>query len=162
VLGGRYHYAPASLRGRSWPDSGFRYARYTVRVTAFDHPVCAGVGDFELSDELYCCPVFSSEVVPLLRADAPAGPFRETYHEVLGTPRAGPAWEHPPASDLIGWAKAAGRSPVVYLQPGDGAETFGHPAYRRLVGNALEWVSSASAREWAARHPTQVLLPLSS
>jgi type 1 glutamine amidotransferase len=161
VLGGRYHYAPASLRGRDWPDSGFRYARYTVRVAAVDHPVCAGVDDFELSDELYCCPVFSSDVVPLLRADAPAGPFRETYHEVLGTSRSGPAWEHPAASDLIGWAKTARRSPVVYLQPGDGPDTFAHPAYRRLVANALEWVSSDSAREWAARHPTQVTLPLS-
>ena len=128
MLGGRYHYAPASLRGRNWPDSGFRYARYTARVCATDHPVCAGVGDFELSDELYCCPVFESDVVPLLRADAPDGPFRETYHEVLGTPRSGPPWAHPAASDLIGWAKAAGRSPVVYLQPGDGPDTFGHPA----------------------------------
>src|SRR6202035_280837 len=100
-------------------------------------------------------------VVPLLRADAPAGPFRETYYEVLGTARSGPAWEHPPASDLIGWAKTAGRSPVVYLQPGDGPETFAHPAYRRLVGNALDWVSSLAGREWAARHPTRVILPLS-
>ena len=157
VLGGRYHYAPASLRGLRWPDSGFRYARYTARVLAADHPVCAGVGDFALDDELYCCPVFDADVVPLLRADAVDGPFRETYHEVLGTPRSGPAWEHPPASDLIGWAKTAGRSPVVYLQPGDGPDTFGHPAYRRLVANALEWVSSPSARDWAARHPTPLV-----
>jgi len=148
--------AGVAARGGHWPDSGFRYARYTVRVCAFDHPVCAGVDDFELNDELYCCPVFSSDVVPLLRADAPSRAFRETYHEVLGTPRSGPAWEHPAASDLIGWAKTAGRSPVVYLQPGDGPDTFAHPAYRRLVGNALEWVSSGSAREWAcaASHPS--------
>jgi len=159
VLGGRYHYAPASLRGRDWPDSGFRYARYTARVAAADHPVCAGVDDFELSDELYCCPVFASDVVPLLRADAPAGPFRETYHEVLGTARTGPAWQHPAASDLIGWAKSAGRSPVVYLQPGDGPDTLGLPAYRRLVANALEWVSSAAGHEWAARHRTSISLP---
>src|ERR1700732_5060262 len=44
VLGGRYHYTPASLRGAARPDSGFRYARYTVRVVQADHPVCAGVG----------------------------------------------------------------------------------------------------------------------
>jgi len=160
VLGGRYHYAPAFLRGQSWPDSGFRYARYCVRVCAPDHPVCAGVDDFSLDDELYCCPVFGSDVVPLLRADAPPGPFRETYREVLGTLGSGPAWEHPPASDLIGWAKTAGRSPVVYLQPGDGPETFAHPAYRRLVANALAWVASSSAREWASEHPTQIMLPV--
>ena len=156
VLGGRYHYAPAELRGQPWPDSGFRYARYTARVTDHGHPVCAGLQDFTLTDELYCCPVFTSDVVPLLRADAPDGPFRETYHEVLGTPRDGPPWQHPAPSDLIGWAKAAGRSPVVYLQPGDGPDTFCHPGYRRLLANAVEWVSSADARGWAAEHSTQV------
>jgi uncharacterized protein len=159
VLGGRYHYAPGSLRGVDWPDSGFRYARYTVRVADPDHPVCAGVDDFELDDELYCCPVFEPDVVPLLRASAPSGAFRETYREVLGTLGSGPAWEHPPASDLIGWAKTAGRSPVVYLQPGDGPGTFAHPGYRRLVANAVAWVASDSAREWAAEHRTPVLPP---
>ena len=159
VLGGRYHYAPAELRGRRWPDSGFRYASYTARVADPGHPVCTGVADFALSDELYCCPVFAGDVTPLLRAQAPPGPFRETYHEVLGTPRPGPPWRHPAASDLIGWAKAAGRSPVVYLQPGDGPDTLGNAAYRRLVGNALEWVSSPAAHAWAAEHPTQITLP---
>ena len=159
VLGGRYHYAPAELRGQAWPDSGFRYARYTARVADPDHPVCAGVRDFTLTDELYCCPVFAGDVVPLLRAEAPDGPFRETYHEVLGAPREGPPWQHPAPSDLIGWAKAAGRSPLVYLQPGDGPDTFGHPGYRHLVANALEWVSSADARDWAAGHRTQVIPP---
>lgn len=159
VLGGRYHYAPGSLRGVAWPDSGFRYARYTARVVDSGHPVCAGVDDFELDDELYCCPVFDADVVPLLRADAPDGPFRETYYEVLGVPRPGPPWEHPPASDLIGWAKSAGRSPVVYLQPGDGPDTFTHPAYRKLVANAVEWVSSSGAHGWAAAHQTRVIPP---
>ena len=111
VLGGRYHYAPAELRGQCWPDSGFRYAEYTARVVDADHPVCAGVDDFALADELYCCPVFEADVVPLLRADAPVGPFRETFHEVLGTPRTGPPWTHPPASDLIAWATSAGAEP---------------------------------------------------
>ena len=92
VLGGRYHYAPAQLRGASWPDSGFRYAAYTARWSIPPIPVCAGVDDFALADELYCCPVFEDDVVPLLRADASPGEFRETFHEVLGTPRAGPAW----------------------------------------------------------------------
>ncbi len=159
VLGGRYHYAPAELRGQPWPDSGFRYAEYTARVVDRHHPVCAGVDDFPLSDELYCCPVFGDDVVPLLRADAPPGPFRATYQEVLGTPGHGPPWQHPAPSDLIAWAKPAGRSPVVYIQPGDGPDTFGRPAYRRLVGNALAWVSSAQAHAWAAEHRTQIVPP---
>jgi uncharacterized protein len=161
VLGGRYHYAPAPLRGQPWPDSGFRYARYTARVVDADHPVCAGIEDFVVSDELYCCPVFDSEVVPLLRAEAPPGPFRGTYHEVLGTPD-GSTWDHPPASDLIAWAKTAGTSPVVYIQPGDGAATFAHPMFRRLLGNALAWAGSPEARAWATRHGSEIPLPVHS
>ena len=112
MLGGRYHYAPARLRGASWPDSGFRYADYTARVVDPDPPGVRRHRRLRSSaDELYCCPVFEDDVVPLLRADAAPGEFRETYHEVLGTPRAGAAWSHPPASDLIAWAKSAGRQP---------------------------------------------------
>ena len=103
--------------------------------------------------------MFTDDVVPLLRADAGPGEFRETYHEVLGTPRPGAAWTHPPASDLLAWAKAAGRSPLVYVQPGDGPATFADPHYRRLLGNALAWVASPVARSWAAARCVPIDLP---
>ena len=157
VLGGRYLYAPGVVRGREWPDSGFRYARYTARPDL--HPITEGVPAFELDDELYCCPVFDDDLVPLLRAtDATPGEFRETYREVLGTGLAPDAvrWQHPPASDLVGWAKAAGRSPLVYLQPGDGPSTFANPHFRRLLANSLAWVASPDAHAWAALHRTEI------
>lgn len=157
VLGGRYHYAPARLRGADWPDSGFQYARYTARVVDPGHPVCAGLSDFTLEDELYCCPVFEDDVVPLVRADPIPAAFRETYAEVLGTAPTG--WQHPAASDLIAWAKTAGRSPVVYVQPGDGPATFAAEPFRHLLGNALDWVASAPAQAWARTRPTEVLAP---
>jgi uncharacterized protein len=159
ALGGRFHYAPGRLRGVDWPSSGTRIARYTARVSAPDHPVCAGVTDFELTDELYCCTVFAAEVVPLLRADTDLDPTRfvRTYEHVLyGEDAAPDCTGHPPASDLIGWATVAGRSPVVVLQPGDSAATFALPQYRRLLGNALAWVASEPARRWAAGHPAPV------
>lgn len=160
VLGGRYHYTPGELRGREWPDSGFRYTDYLARVVDAGHPVCANITDFPMADELYCCPVFEDDVVPLLRAAAPPGQFTETLHEVLGEPRTGPPWDHPPASDLICWAKSAGRSPIVYLQPGDGPATFANPQYRSLLGNALAWVASPEAHAWAARRRTDLAPPL--
>ncbi len=159
VLGGRYHYAPGVLHEQKWPDSGFRYADYTARVLDPTHPVCAGVGDFPVSDELYCCPVFEDAIVPLLWADAPPGAFTETYAEVLGNRTPDSTWEHPPASDVIAWTKVAGRSPIVYIQPGDGPATFAQPGYRRLLGNALAWVASPAAHAWAQHHPTDVVPP---
>ena len=156
ALGGRFHYAPGRLRGRSWPSSGTRLATHTARVVAPDHPVCAGIADFTLTDELYCCPVFEDEVVPLLRTDASmdGARFISTYEHVLvGEENASDCRDHPPASDLIVWATVAERSPVVYVQPGDWAETFALDPYRRLIANALAWVASAEAHRWAAAHP---------
>lgn len=158
VLGGRFHYAPGALRGTPYPDSGFQHAAYTARVVAPDHPVCTGVADFALDDELYCCPVFEDEIVPLLRADPLPGSFRETYAEVLGVPAERP-WQHPPASDVIAWAKSAGRSPLVYLQPGDGPATFESDGFRRVLANALAWVGSPEAASWAQGHQTEVVAP---
>jgi hypothetical protein len=153
TLGGRFHYAPGTLHGRPWPSSGTRITSYTARVVAPEHPVCEGIGQVTLTDELYCCPVLEDRVVPLLRhdADTAAGSFVSTYEHVLhGEASAPDCTGHPPASDLVAWATSAAASPVVYVQPGDSAATFGVPGYRRLIGNAVDWVASPAARAFAA------------
>ncbi|MET0458092.1 MAG: ThuA domain-containing protein [Ilumatobacteraceae bacterium] len=159
ALGGRFHYAPGRLRGRAWPSSGTRITSYPARVVAPDHPVCAGLTDFPLTDELYCCPVFEDDVTPLLRTDASMDGrlFTSAYeHVVVGEAGAPDCRAHPPASDLVAWATAAERSPVVYVQPGDSAATFTLDAYRRLIANALAWVASPGAHAWATAHPRTV------
>ncbi len=146
---------PGRLHGQDWPSSGTRLASYTAQVVDADHPVCAGLVDFPVSDELYCCPVFEADVVPLLRTDASMDGelFVSTYeHVVMGAERAPNCHDHPPASDLIAWATVAERSPVVYVQPGDSAATFGLAAYQLLLANALSWVASSDAHQWANSH----------
>jgi type 1 glutamine amidotransferase len=154
ALGGRFLYAPGRLRGADCPSSGYRMDTYRVDVLAPDHPVCAGVGVFEVTDELYLCPVFEDEVVPLLATAADLSPasMTSTYDEVRYG-RTVPVTDHPPGSRLVGWAKSAGQSPLAYLLPGHGPETMAHPAYRRLLTNALAWVASPAAHEWAVAHP---------
>jgi type 1 glutamine amidotransferase len=49
-----------------------------------------------------------------------------------------------------------GRSPIVYIQPGDTAATFALPAYRRLLANAIAWVASAEAKAWAGSNPVPI------
>jgi len=165
ALGGRFLYAPGPLRGRDWPSSGYRMARYRARVVDPDHAVCGGLSELEFDDELYCCPVFADEVVPLIRTDADVDGrlFTSAYESVLHGEAAAPdCAAHPPASDLIAWATTAERSPLVYVQPGDSAETFGNAGYRRLLGNALAWVSSPDADAWAGGHPRPIVLPPSA
>jgi hypothetical protein len=155
ALGGRFLYSPGTLHGEAWPSSGTRITSYRACVVEPSHPVCAGVDDFGLTDELYICPIFEERVVPLVRADAEFDGrlFVSTYEHVLfGADAAPDCARHPAGSDVIAWAKAAERSPLVYLQPGDSAETFGLAPYHRLVGNALAWVASPEAKAWASAH----------
>jgi trehalose utilization protein len=132
----------------------------THRVEVIDrsHPVCAGLGDgFELTDELYCFPVAEDEVVPLMRTDFAVDDSRNFFsadHAIRGRRNHNTGWSHPAGSSLVAWAKAAGASPLVYLQFGDGPITYADPSFRRVLQNAIQWTASDDARAWVrTRNP---------
>lgn len=154
VIGARFHYQPATLAGVEYPDSGYRFdVRHRVEVLDPGHPLCAGLGDgFELTDELYLFPVLRDDVVPLLRTTydtTDASRFSSADLAVRGVRGSNEGWTHPPGSDLVGWVKHAGRSPIAYLQPGDGPVTYADPCFRRLLANAIGWAASPEAHAWA-------------
>jgi len=141
LIGGRFHYQPGTLRGTDYPDSGYVFdVRHTVSVLEPSHPVCAGLPtSFEIVDELYCFPVLEDSVVPLMRTGFPVNDPSRFYSADLairGRRNDNDGWSHPPGSDLVGWIKAAGNSPLVYLQFGDGPVTYADANFRRdrLVG----------------------------
>lgn len=153
IIGARFHYKAGELHGKLWPDSGYHFdVTHHVWLTEPEHPVCHGVHDgFELTDELYLVPILEDRIVPLMRTDAPmtsdhfysaALAIKKRYNDSTG-------WTHPPVSPLLGWVKTAGRSPVVYLQPGHGPTAYANPNYRRLVANAIRWAASPAAHAWA-------------
>ena len=152
IVGGRFHYRPAMLRGRSWPDSGYRH-EVTHRVRkVLEHPITNGIPpQFEITDELYLCPVFEEEVTPLLRSDYAFedSNFYSAASAVNGQMNCREGWSHPPGSNLVGWVKRWGNSPIVYLQGGDDAKAMANEHFQRLVHNAIRWVSSEDARSWA-------------
>lgn len=154
IVGGRFLYAPAQVRGRNCPDSGYRHAMtHEVTVLAPDHPVAAGVPPhFTMTDELYLAEIFEDSVTPLLSSnfDFSAANFHSADHAVrLGKMFDNEGWQHPKGSNLVGWVKHYGQSPIVYLQGGDGPEAYTNENYRRLLGNAVQWVASPQALAWA-------------
>ncbi len=156
IVGGRFHYQPATLDGVAYPDSGYVFdVEHTVEVLEPDHPVCAGLGaSFRIVDELYCCPMFEDEVVPLMRTafdTSDASNFFSADLAIRGSRNDNTGWTHPPGSNLVAWAKTHDRSPVVYLQFADGPVTYADPNFRRALGNAIRWVSSDEAAGWASR-----------
>ena len=154
IMGARFHYQPAELHGVHYPDSGYRFD-VTHRIEILDptHPICAGLGSgFELTDELYCYPVLTGRVIALMRTTYPVNDpslFSSADLAIRGQRSANHGWTHPPGSDLVGWVKHAGNSPVAYLQFGDGPQTYADPHFRTVLGNAIGWAASPSAHEWA-------------
>jgi hypothetical protein len=153
LVGGRFFYAPQQDRGVDTLDSGYRHdVAHTVSVLAPDHPVAAGIpSTFELTDELYLSEIYDDTLIPLLASNYvfDSEHFYSAAHAVNGRMYCNDEWPHPPGKNIIGWVKHYQNSPVVYLQPGDGANTFANPHYRQLVSNAIHWVASDAAKDWA-------------
>lgn len=153
LLGGRFLYKRGLLRGRQCEDSGYRHdITHQVSACVSRHPVLDGVAlPFTLTDELYLSEVFEDSVEPLLRSDYRfrRDNFYSAAQAVSGRMFSNEGWTHADGSNLVGWTKRARNSPLVYLQPGDGPATYANENYRRLIGNALRWVVSDTAKAWA-------------
>ncbi len=146
LVGGRFHYQPGRMGGVDYPDSGYVFdVTHTVEVLAPEHPVCAGLGEsFTLTDELYCFPVLTGDVTPLMRTTfdtSDASRFFSADLAIRGQRESNDGWTHPPGSDLVAWARQAGASRVVYLQFGDGPVTYADPSFRRALANAIDWAA---------------------
>jgi type 1 glutamine amidotransferase len=81
------------------------------------HPVLAGVGPLWVNDELYKGMWHSPKIEVLM----------ETTHEGNDRP--------------VVYAGPYSKARVLYVQLGHSAHTMNHPGFRRLMGNAVEWVT---------------------
>ena len=166
ITGSSFMLAQGELRGQTVPGSGYRgghgpLANATVKLSAdgsleSKHPELSGAllqgieDGFEITDELYLkTDHYGANAVPVLRADYDftAGNFSPPP---LASAEEQASWDHPQGSNMLVWANAAGRSPIVVSDVGDGPLAYDNPAYRQLMANACRWVASSAARQWAA------------
>ncbi|MEL7199508.1 MAG: ThuA domain-containing protein [Pseudomonadota bacterium] len=144
-LGGRFFYQPGTWRGGPVPDSGYRHdVEYTAQLGS-DHPITAGMPrEFPACDELYLCPIDESAVTPIIRAEG-FGFTRKNFYSaaraVAGDMFSRDGWEHPPGSNLIGWETRAENAPLIYLQFGDGPDTYANQNVRQILANALQYTA---------------------
>ena len=146
VVGGRYNF----LRTPERPDSGYRHAvPQHISVELPEHPVVDGLGaGFDITDEVYLAETFDEQITPLLKTDAvlTSNSVWSTWNAVRGQRNSNEGWTHPGGSGTVAWVRRHPRSRIVYIQFGDGPAAFSNPAFRRLLSNALRWVSDRSSR----------------
>lgn len=144
-LGGQFHYQP----GAHGPDSGYRHdITYEAHILA-DHPVTRGLpSSFAVTDELYLCPIDESALTPLVRAEGfafTASNFYSAAQAVAGAMFSNEGWDHPPGSDCVAWESRTCPAPLVYVQFGDGPESYANPHVRRMLRQALDYTSGGTA-----------------
>lgn len=113
VVGGRY------LMGDdgALKKSTFRHDVEIAVKPAAKHPVLAGIGAFTVFDETYKGMWISPKSKVLLET------------------------AHPDGDPPVAWIGPCATSRVAVIQLGHGPEAHRHPAYRRLVSNAIHWAA---------------------
>ena len=121
MIGGKYFHKPTTFKGKQYPECSYIHdIHFRVNITGRNHPVTRGLSDFDIFDETYKGYFVDDNVTPLLTTDEPS------------------------SNHVIGWAKTYGKSRIVVLQSGHDVPTFQNPSYRKLLLQAIEWVSKKS------------------
>ncbi|HBC79613.1 MAG TPA: ThuA domain-containing protein [Bacteroidales bacterium] len=118
IIGGKYFHKTTTFKDKEYaPCSYIHDLHFNVRITDRKHPVTKGLSDFPVFDETYKGYYVEDGVTPLLTT------------------------EEPSSTPTIGWAKQYGKSRVVVLQSGHDVPTFENENFRKLLRQAIEWVS---------------------
>jgi len=120
VIGGTYP-EPADKRGHVTEKLGYEHdVDIPVKIVAKDHPITAGLSDFDLNDEIYWGYRTSADVTPLITTT------------------------HPKSGKPLAWARTEEKSRVTYIQLGHGPTAFQNVNFQRLLEQAITWTGKRS------------------
>jgi type 1 glutamine amidotransferase len=128
LIGGQFvaHAARMAPEQRTGEQSD-NYVRHRIVMTpaAADHPITAGIGDFELTTEQYWV-------------------LADDYNDVLATTttatRPWGAWQRPVTAPAI-WTRQWGRGRVFVATPGHKVDILQDPNVRTIVERGLLWAA---------------------
>lgn len=91
-------------------------ASFTIRIENKNHPITAGVEDYEIFDEQHIVKYSLDRNHELLRSISPAN-----------------------KEASAGWWQELGKGRMVYLAPGHTPQGLGHAMTQRLIRNSIRW-----------------------
>ncbi|MEV6346438.1 ThuA domain-containing protein [Actinoplanes sp. NPDC051851] len=125
LIGGQFACHPSRHPDQRSGDQADNYLPYAVTITAPEHPVVAGLADFDLTTEQYWV-------------------LTDEYNDVLATTtHPAPPWHpwHRPVTVPAVWTRAWGRGRVVVVTPGHSLDVLENPSVRTIVERSLLWAS---------------------
>jgi len=121
IIGAKYFSKDMEWDGKKYDRSKYKHnVKIPVHVADKNHPITQGVEDFEEIDEVYSQFYISPEV-----------------HVLLTT-------NHPESASFIAWINKYNNAEVFFIQLGHGPQVFGNPQFRKLIGNAIQWVKKTN------------------
>jgi type 1 glutamine amidotransferase len=115
IIGGKYFLKPKDEH----PASLFQHDVWiNVKVADTQHPVTRGLSSFQIYDEVYNRFWVEPEAKVLLTTD------------------------HPKSEKAIAWVRPHPKARIIYIQLGHGEQAHRHPAFRRLVEQAIRWAAA--------------------
>jgi type 1 glutamine amidotransferase len=118
IIGGKYieleYYNGATMKGSTYHED----ITLDIKIVNKNHPVTHGLSDFSIFDEGYRDIEMSSSIDPLLSTS------------------------HPDCTPVVAWANEYKNSKIIYILLGHGQQAHENQDYRKLIRNAISWVSA--------------------
>ena len=115
ILGGKYIEKSPAIPDEE--ESTYEHDVWVYMQVVKNHPVTKGFSMIKLFDEVYGNTRVSDDVIPLFKTN------------------------HPKSSRIIGWENRFNSSKIVYLQPGHDSRAFESEEYRKLISQAINYLT---------------------
>ncbi|MCY1136478.1 ThuA domain-containing protein [Actinoplanes sp. Pm04-4] len=131
LVGGQFATHPGKEPGARCGDETDNFLPHTVDLTPLgrEHPVTAGLEDFELTTEQYW--VLHDDLIDVLATTThPVQPWHP--------------WRRPITSPAI-WTRQWGAGRIVVTTPGHSLDVLGHPSVRTVIERGMLWASRTAS-----------------
>jgi hypothetical protein len=127
LVGGQFVDHPARIPGHRTGDPSDNYVTYTVNIRpeTADHPIVAGLEDFELDTEQYW--VLTDDYIDVLATTTLAARPEDPWHRPVTAPAI--------------WTRNWGAGRIFVATPGHSPDILDHPTVRTVIERGLLWAA---------------------
>jgi type 1 glutamine amidotransferase len=131
LVGGQFATHPSKEPGLCGGDETDNFLPYTVNITALgrDHPITAGIADFDLLTEQYW--VLHDDLIDVLATTTHPAPPWHPWHRTITSPAI--------------WTRLWGAGRIVVTTPGHNPDVLADPNVRTVIERGMLWATRTAS-----------------